>query len=84
MGPCSPIRPAQPEDGRALQEIERLAGESFRAVGLEAVADHEPPSLETLARYASTARSWVAVDETGHPVGYLLVDEVDGNAALRA
>lgn len=74
------VRAAHREDGPALQAIERLAGEQFRAVGLDAVADDEPASLEELAYYATDRRSWVAVDAEDHPIGYVVVDEVDGNA----
>lgn len=74
------VRTSRREDGPALQEIERLAGERFRVVGLDAVADDEPASVDDLAEYAAEGRSWVAVDAADHPVGYVLVDEVDGNA----
>lgn len=74
------VRPASPEDAPALREIERLAGERFRDVGLPEVADDEPPSVEQLARYARAGRSLVAVDDTDAPIGYVLVDVVDGNA----
>jgi GNAT superfamily N-acetyltransferase len=74
------IHPAQPEDGEALRQIERLAGERFREVGLGAVADDEPPSLATLAAYAADQRAWVATDDAGAPIGYVLVDVVDGCA----
>jgi GNAT superfamily N-acetyltransferase len=75
------IRPARAVDGEVLREIERVAGERFREVaGLEFVADDEPASLDTLARYADDGRSWVAVDEAGTPIGYVLVDVVDGCA----
>jgi GNAT superfamily N-acetyltransferase len=74
------IRPASVEDGATLREIERSAGERFRDVGLPAVADDEPASVEVLARYAMDGRSWVAVDEADDPIGYVLVDVVDGNA----
>jgi GNAT superfamily N-acetyltransferase len=79
------IRPARPQDGHALQEIERLAGERFRDVGLEAIADDEPPGLDTLAGYATDDRAWVATDETdeaGAPIGYTLVDVVDDCAHI--
>jgi GNAT superfamily N-acetyltransferase len=76
------IRGARVDDGPALREIERLAGEQFRAVGLDSVADHEPAPVETLARYAMAGRSWVAVDERDRPVGYVVVDEVDGDAHI--
>ena len=74
------IRPARPADGSALREIERLAGERFREVGLLEVADDEPASGEELARYAEEERSWVVVDCTDEPIGYVLVDVVDGCA----
>ena len=74
------LRAARPDDGTTLQEIERLAGEQFRAVGLDAVADDEPASVDKLDRYAAQGRSWVAVDVNDQPVAYVLVDDVDGNA----
>jgi GNAT superfamily N-acetyltransferase len=76
------IRPATEPDGEALQEIERLAGERFRDVGMPEIADDEPPSLDALADYARSGRSWVAVDDAGTVIGYVLVDHVDGNAHI--
>ena len=70
------IRPARTSDGAALREIERLAGEQFRDVGLSEVADDEPASVEKLGRYADEGRSWIAVAD-GVPVGYVLVDVID-------
>jgi GNAT superfamily N-acetyltransferase len=74
------VRGAVAGDGQALQEIERLAGQRFREVGLGWVADDEPASLATLAGYADDGRAWVAVDDAGTPIGYVLVDVVDGCA----
>lgn len=74
------IRLARPEDGWTLRDVERLAGERFREVGLPEVADDEPASTEVLARYADDGRCWVAVVETDLPIGYVLVDLVDGCA----
>ena len=74
------VRAARDDDGMSLREIERRAGDRFRDVGLSAIADDEPASVQELARYADSGRSWVAVDGTGIPIGYVLVDEVDGNA----
>jgi len=76
------VRAARREDGPVLQEIERLAGQRFRDVGLEAVADDEPPSLGELASYAEDGRSWVAVSISGEPIGYVMVDDVDDNAHI--
>ena len=74
------VRPARTDDSAALRAIEQLAGERFRQVGLAAIADDEPPALETLDAYAAAGRSWVACDSSGQPVGYLLIDAVDGCA----
>jgi ribosomal protein S18 acetylase RimI-like enzyme len=77
-----PIRPARADDAPALQEIERSAGERFRQIGREDVADAEPPSAQVLAEYARDERSWVAVDDRNRPVGFVVVDLVDGNAHI--
>ena len=74
------IRAGRPEDGPRLQVIERMAGGRFREVGLGFVADHDPASLDELASYANAGRCWVAVGEEDRPIGYLLVDVVDGQA----
>ena len=77
------IRPARPDDGEALRDVERRAGERFREVGLGGIADHDPMPLDALTRYATAGRSWVAVNGTGAagtPLGYVLVDVVDDAA----
>jgi GNAT superfamily N-acetyltransferase len=76
------IRAARSDDGPALREIERRAGERFRDLGLGNIAEDEPASVETLSEYADAGRSWVAADGDGRPVGYVLVDDVDGNAHI--
>jgi GNAT superfamily N-acetyltransferase len=76
------IRPAAPGDGPTLQEIERLAGARFAEVGLPEVAADEPPSLDVLDGYGRAGRAWVAVDAGQRIVGYVLVDQVDGNAHI--
>jgi GNAT superfamily N-acetyltransferase len=74
------VRPARAEDGPALREIERRASERFRDVGMPEIADDQPASVEELADYADDGRSWVAVDSSSTPIGYVLVDVVDGCA----
>jgi GNAT superfamily N-acetyltransferase len=74
------VRPGRAEDGPALRQVERLAGEAFREVGLGDVADDEPASLAELAAYADAERMWVAAEDPADPVGYVLVDVVDGCA----
>ena len=76
------LRPTRAEEGSMLREIERLAGARFRDVGLSHVADDEPASVGALARYAEDGRSWVAVDDMDAPIGYVLVDVVDGCAHI--
>ncbi|MEV1294325.1 hypothetical protein [Pseudonocardia sp. NPDC049635] len=44
------IRRATPADAPALREIERAAGEPFRELGLDVVADDEPPPRPAMRR----------------------------------
>lgn len=71
------IRPATVDDLPELRTVERLAGERFREVGLDSIADDEPPSIEVLAEYVALARAWVAADQRDMPIGYILIDEID-------
>ncbi|CAM5260499.1 MULTISPECIES: GNAT family N-acetyltransferase [Streptomyces] len=76
------IRSARRSDLPLLQEIERAAGEPFRALGMAFVADDDPPPLDLLEGYRQAGRCWVATDPlsaTGdRPLGYVLADPVDG------
>jgi GNAT superfamily N-acetyltransferase len=74
------IRPPSIAELPALRSIGLLAGERFRDVGLPEVADDAPPSLDGLARHTNQGRCWVAIGDAGGPIGYVLVDAVDGNA----
>jgi GNAT superfamily N-acetyltransferase len=76
------IRPARADELPLLQDIENAAGEVFRTVGMDAVADHEPPSVAVLRRYLSAGTIWVSTDEHDHPIGYLVADVIDGNAHI--
>ena len=76
------VRATRVEEGPKLRQIERLAGERFRDVGLGDVADHEPPSAAALAEYAADHHSWVAVDDADEPIGYVIVEIVDGDVHL--
>ena len=76
------IRPSRPDEGSALQEIERRAGDQFRDIGMGDIADDEPVSIETLAAYASDGRGWAAVTDDDRPVGYVIVDRIDGAAHI--
>ena len=75
------IREARRDDCAAMREIEWAAGEQFRTIpGLAFVADDPPLSVEEYGDYADDGRAWVAVDDGGDAVGYVIVDVLDGNA----
>jgi ribosomal protein S18 acetylase RimI-like enzyme len=76
------IRPARPDDLAELVEIERAAGSTFQLFDADLLADHDPGSVEELAPYAECGRAFVSVDADDRPVGYLLVDPVDGAAHI--
>ncbi|MEW2529193.1 GNAT family N-acetyltransferase [Streptomyces sp. NPDC047071] len=73
------IRVVDPSEFPLLQDIERAAGRAFRDIGMQEIADDEPPTLEELARYQRAGRAWVAADDADLPVAYLLADHVDGD-----
>ncbi len=74
------LRTARRDDLPAIQQLERAAGAAFRDLGMSAVADDEPPSITDLASFQQDGRAWVITDDADHPVAYLLIDVVDGNA----
>ena len=76
------IRAARPDDLALLVEIERAAGETFRSVGMDLVANDDPGSVEELTAYADAGRAFVSVDAGDRPTGYLLVDVVDAAAHI--
>ncbi|GAA1850051.1 GNAT family N-acetyltransferase [Asanoa iriomotensis] len=71
------IRAAQPEDLPTLQDIERAAGEMFRAIGMPEIADDDPPPLADLERHQQEGTAWVATTETNETVAYLIADHID-------
>jgi GNAT superfamily N-acetyltransferase len=76
------VRSATPEDLAFLPLIESRAGAPFRDLGMDAVADDDPPTVEDLAPYVAGARAWVAVSREGVPVAHLLAEVVDGTAHI--
>ncbi|MFE5504797.1 GNAT family N-acetyltransferase [Amycolatopsis japonica] len=75
------IRLATLEDLPALQDIERAAGEPFRALGMAAIADDDPPSIADLTAFQRDGRAWVW-DAGDGPVAYLLAEVVDGHGHI--
>ncbi len=78
---CS-IRPSRVDEGEALRDIERRAGQRFHEVGLHDVAAAEPTSVDELARYAEAGRSWTVVTTDDEPLGYVIVRIVDGQTHI--
>jgi GNAT superfamily N-acetyltransferase len=65
-----------------LGDIEQAAGAAFLDLGMAAVADEDPLSVAELAACQEDGRVWVATDRADRPVGYILVEVVDGNAHI--
>lgn len=70
------IRDADVADVPALRDIETAAGEQFRPLGMDVVADDAPPSSELLVASIRARRAWVVEDDRA-VAGYLLADVVD-------
>jgi GNAT superfamily N-acetyltransferase len=76
------IRAPRPDELELLRDIERAAGALFAQVGLGAVAEHEPESVEALGAYLRAGHAWVITTDDDTPVGYAVVDIVDDCAHL--
>jgi GNAT superfamily N-acetyltransferase len=66
-----------PGDIPDLQEIERAAGETFRPLAMDAVADDDPFTAAQLLDFHRDGLAWVGED-AGTPVAYLVAEEIDG------
>ena len=76
------IRDLREQDLPFLVAIEIAAGELFRKLGMDAVADDAPPTIGQLRVFSEAGQGWVAVDADDLPVGYLIVEVVDGAAHI--
>lgn len=76
-GRCA-IELAKAGDVAALPNVERLAGSLFVGLGVADAVLHETTPLATLAEAQAQARLWVARGAAGEPIGFALVDLVDG------
>jgi ribosomal protein S18 acetylase RimI-like enzyme len=92
------IRAMTPADFRAVQDLERAAGELFRQAGMASIADDEPFSDAELAAFAASGWAWVltvpvggsalvpAGEDAENPAaevaGYAVGEVVDGAAHL--
>jgi GNAT superfamily N-acetyltransferase len=75
------IRAARADDLAALRDIERVAGD-WAAIGMQAIADDEPPSVEELGEYQRDGRAWVYADADDRPLAYLIARWVDGSVHI--
>lgn len=76
------IRAARRDELEKLREIERAAGSIFRELGMDAIADDEPPSTATLAGLQAAGRAWVSTDDADEPVAYLLMQVINASAHI--
>lgn len=72
------IRPAEPADLVLLQQIEVGAGELFREIGMNDIADHAPPAIDELAAAAAV----LVAEVDGVVVGYARIELVDDHTHL--
>ena len=61
--------------------IERSAGELFRGIGMDDIANAEPPALAAYEEARMAGQLWVATCR-GEVVGYVLALQLDGQAHL--
>lgn len=76
------IRAARPDDISVIRDIEVAAGELFRGLGMDAIADDTPPTESELAPYVREGKAWVATEPDDVPIAYILVEIVDGLAHI--
>jgi len=75
------VRAARPDDLPRLGPIEVAAGQLFRTVGLDDIADDEGFPIEVLDAARADGRLWV-VAHRGEAVGYALVLQLDEQVHL--
>lgn len=75
------IRLARREEIAHLPAVEIACGRLFAEIGMADVAAHEPTALEIHAAALALGRLWVAA-RADVPVGFALVEEIDGCAHL--
>jgi GNAT superfamily N-acetyltransferase len=76
------IELARARDVAALPAIERLAAVLFGGLGAASAVPSETTPLEKLAAAQAAGRIWVARTPQGEPIGFALVEIVDGEPHL--
>lgn len=81
-GDAGRIRPARPDELGRVQAIEMAAGALFAQAGLGRVGEGEPTALARLEAGRRAGRLLVVTDAADAPVGWALVERVDGEPHL--
>ena len=76
------IRLARRDELSLLNEVEQAAAALFREVGFDFAAEIGPLSLDLLRSLQSKDQIWIAAGHDGQPVGFAVVQIVDGLAHL--
>ncbi len=77
------IRKAVETDYQYFPDIERDAAQVFCDFGLNAIADAEPTPAEYYAALPETSIIAVAEDTGGKPIGFAVVNKLDGQVYLK-
>lgn len=75
------IRPSVLTDIPELRDVEVDAGQIFRQVNLDTIADHEPPEAEFIGDHVRSGTAWTA-ELDSVVAAYALASEVDGEGHL--
>lgn len=73
--------PAAPTS-RSFVSSSGLRASDSASFGLAHIAADEPAAFDIVAAYVDAGTSWVATQPDDRPVGYVLVDELDGLAHI--
>lgn len=76
------IEPARSDDLAKLAQVEIAANALFAGRGLAGVVANDSTSLDELAHAQAAGLLWVAREPAGEPVGFALLELVDGQAHL--
>ena len=76
------LRVAVVDDVEAMRSLEVDAGRRFRDIGMDEIADDDPPAADLLQAHIDNASAWIVIDTDGSPIGYALGSIVDDEGHL--
>lgn len=76
------LRLARADDVDAMQALEVDAGRRFRDLGMDEIADDDPPAADLLLAHVDNASAFMVDDVDGTPIGYALASMVDDEGHL--